>query len=88
MSCQHSPDDQTLRLQAGAGENDSIHLPSGPDRVACGRQEEEENDPESRLGLESSRFSLWHFLKLVVRGFSGYSGFLPSFIGLMVQPIK
>ena len=32
------PDDQALRLQAGAGEDDFIHL---PDRVACERQEEE-----------------------------------------------
>ena len=42
VACQHSPDDQTLSLQAGAGEDDFIHLPSGPDRVACERQEEEE----------------------------------------------
>ena len=33
VACQHSPDDQTLRLQAGAEEDDVIHLPSGPDRV-------------------------------------------------------
>ena len=44
----HSPDDQTLRLQAGAREDDFIHLPSGADRVACERQEEEE-DCEGRL---------------------------------------
>ena len=42
MACQHFPDDQTLRLQAGAGEDDVIHLPSGLDRVDCERQEEEE----------------------------------------------
>ena len=42
VACQHFPDDQTLRLQAGAGEDDVIHLPSGPDRVDCDRQEEEE----------------------------------------------
>ena len=35
VACQHSPDDQTLRLQAGAGE-DVIRLPSGLDRVECG----------------------------------------------------
>ena len=35
VACQHSPDDQTLRLQAGAGEDDVIHLPSGLDRVDC-----------------------------------------------------
>ena len=46
MACQHFPDDQTLRLQAGAGEDDFIHLPSSPDRVACERQEEEEDDEE------------------------------------------
>ena len=42
MGCQHSSDDQTLRLQAGTGEDDFIHLPSGPDRVECECQEEEE----------------------------------------------
>ena len=42
MACQHSPDDQTLRLQARAGEDEIIHLPSGPDRVACESQGEEE----------------------------------------------
>ena len=41
MACQHSPDDQTLRLQAGAGEDDVIDLPSGLDRVDCERQGEE-----------------------------------------------
>ena len=41
VACQHSPDDQTLRLQAGAGEDDVIHLPSGLDRVDCERQEED-----------------------------------------------
>ena len=38
------PDDQTPRLQAGAGADDFIHLPRGPDRVACELQEEEEED--------------------------------------------
>ena len=42
VACQHFPDDQTLRLQTGAGEDDIIHLPSGLDRVDCKRQEEEE----------------------------------------------
>ena len=42
VACQHSPDDQTLRLQAGAGEDDVIHLPSGLDRVTWDRQEEED----------------------------------------------
>ena len=42
MACQHFPDDQTLRLQTGAGEDDIIHLQSGLDRVDCKRQEEEE----------------------------------------------
>ena len=47
MACQHFPDDQTLRLQAGAGEDDVIHLPSGLDRVDCERQEEEEPDRQA-----------------------------------------
>ena len=45
MAYQHSPDDQTLRLQAGAGEDDTIHLPNGLERVKCERQEEEEESP-------------------------------------------
>ena len=51
MVCQHFPDDQTLRLQTGAGEDDIIHLPSGLDRVECERQEEEE---ETCIGILSS----------------------------------
>ena len=42
MACQHSPDDQTLLLQAGAGEDGVILLPSGLDRVDCERQEEDQ----------------------------------------------
>ena len=41
VACQHSPDDQTLPLQAGAGEDDVIHLPSGLDLLVCEHQEEE-----------------------------------------------
>ena len=41
VACQHFPDDQTLRLQTEAGEDDIIHLPSGLDRVDCERQEED-----------------------------------------------
>ena len=43
MACQHFPDDQTLHLQTGAGEDDIIHLPSGLDRVDYERQEEGED---------------------------------------------
>ena len=43
MACQRFPDDQTLRLQTGAGEDDIIHLPSGLHRVDSERQEEEED---------------------------------------------
>ena len=35
VACHYFPDDQTRRLQAGAGEDDIIHLPSGLGRVAC-----------------------------------------------------
>ena len=49
MACQHSPDDQTLWLQAGAGEDDVIYLPSGLDRVVCERQEEEETPGQITL---------------------------------------
>ena len=41
MACQHSPDDQTPRLQAGAGEDSVIDLLSSLDRVDCERHEEE-----------------------------------------------
>ena len=44
VAWQHFPDDQTLRLQTGAGEDDIIHLPSGLDRVDSERQEEEEEE--------------------------------------------
>ena len=55
VACQHFPDDQTLRLQTGAGE-DVILLPSGLDRVDCERQEEDRKTPKSvcRQGLYAS----------------------------------
>ena len=53
VACQHFPDDQTLWLQTGSGEDDIIHLPSGLDRVDSERQEEEEEEEE--VGFES-----WH----------------------------
>ena len=53
VAWQHFPDDQTLRLQIGAGEDSIIYLPSGLDRVDWERQEEEE-----KFGLpEKSLFS-------------------------------
>ena len=45
VACQHFPEDQTLQLQAEAGENNVIHLPSGLDHIACEQEEEEEEDP-------------------------------------------
>ena len=44
VACQYSLDVQTLWLQAGAGEGSFIHLLSGPDCVACKRQEEVKED--------------------------------------------
>ena len=41
---QHYTDNQTLQLQAGAGQDDFIYLPSSSDRAACERQEEEEKE--------------------------------------------
>ena len=41
-TCQHSPDNQTLRLQAGAREDYIINLPSGLDHADCEREEEED----------------------------------------------
>ena len=55
MARQHFPDNQTLRLQTGAGEDDIIHLPSGLDRVDCERQEEEEEEEEEE------RKAVWEF---------------------------
>ena len=52
MACQHSPDDQTQRLQAGAGEDNVIHLPSGVDCVDCERQEEEEDHTAANQSLK------------------------------------
>ena len=43
---------------------------------------------ESRLGLVFSSFSMWHFLKLVIRGFLQVLRFPPLLHGLMVPPIK
>ena len=43
---------------------------------------------ESRLALESSGFSMWHFLKLVARGFLRVFRFPPLLHRLMVQPMK
>ena len=90
VACQHFPDDQTLRLQTGAGE-DIIHLPSGLDRVDCERQAEEEHVcfPIKRLtaklesGFEpwfrlvSSDFSVWLYLELVFGGFLRVLRFSP-----------
>ena len=53
VACQHFPDDQTLRLQTGTGEDDIFHLLSGLDRVDCERQEEEEDLPSPSKMLVS-----------------------------------
>ena len=55
-----------------------VCFPSLPQKLECRF--------ESQLGLEFSGCSMWHFLKL--RGFFGFSGFLPSLINLSLQPIK
>ena len=43
---------------------------------------------KSRLGLEFSDFSVWHFLKLVVRGFLWVLRFPPLLHWLMVSVNK
>ena len=43
VACHHFPDDQTPRLQTGAGKDDIIYLQGGLDRIDCERQEEEED---------------------------------------------
>ena len=43
---------------------------------------------ESRLGLTFSSFSMWHFLKLIVRGFLLELLFSPFLCGLMVSANK
>ena len=64
MACQHFPDDQTLQLQAGAGEDDVIHLPSGLDRVDCERQEEEEEEDSGakKWDMHTLMYILYKFL--------------------------
>ena len=42
----------------------------------------------SRFGLETSGFSMWYFLKIVVRGFLRVLRFPPLIHPLIVQPIK
>ena len=74
MACQHFPDDQTLRQQTGAGEDDIIHLPSGLDSVDCERQEEEEvtlNCPPRWSGskVSASKTSRPGFYSRFRRGF-------------------
>ena len=56
VACQHFPDDQTLRLQTGAGEDDIIHLPSGLDRVDRERHEEEDGRSLSEFTLSGKCF--------------------------------
>ena len=58
----------------------NVCFPSLPPMLLCGF--------ESRLGLESSDLSVWHFLKLVARGFLRVLQFPPLLRRLMVQPIK
>ena len=43
---------------------------------------------EFQFGLEFWGFTRWQFVKLVLKGFSGYPGFLPSFIGEWFQLMK
>ena len=81
VACQHFPDDQTLQLQAGAGEDDVIHLPSGLDRVVCERQGEEDADVAFLLLIRqasniSQRRSVWikdTHSKICHLGFALYS---------------
>ena len=55
-----------------------ICFPSLPPMLLCGF--------ESHLKLASSDFSMWHFLKLVARGFLRVLRFPPLLNRLMVQP--
>ena len=57
-----------------------VCFPSLPPMLLCGF--------ESRLGLESSRFSMWHFLKLVAKGFLQVLRFPPLRHRFMVQLLK
>ena len=51
VACQQSFDDQTLQLQAGAGKDKVVYLPSGPDHVACKCQEEDSVAAIGRVSL-------------------------------------
>ena len=57
-----------------------VCFPSLPSMLLCGFG--------SRLRLESSGFSMWHFLKLAARGFLRVLRFPLLFHRLMIQPIK
>ena len=54
-----------------------VDSPSLPRMLECGF--------EPRLGLEFSGFSMWHFLKLVVRGFLWVLQFPPLLHRVMVS---
>ena len=71
---QHFPDDQTLWLQAGAGEDDVIHLLSGLDCVVYKRQEEEEE------GIAGKLYRLYTDVNLSWRTFAAvpWSWFIPT----------
>ena len=77
VACQHSPDDQTRRLQTGAGEDDVIHLPSGLDRVDCEHLEEEHYDRFRGVNFEPSaqarKPSLRFCINTTARRIAGWS---------------
>ena len=51
----------------------NVCFPRPPPMLEC--------ESQSWLRFEFLDFGMWHFLKLVMGVFSGYSGFFPSFIG-------
>ena len=57
-----------------------VCFPSLPPMLECGF--------ESRMGLEFSGFSVWHLLKLVVRGFLQVLQFLPHHLMVSANKIE
>ena len=55
-----------LRLQAGAGEDDVIHLPSGLGRVDCERQEEEEKEKREEKKRKAFSFTTYSLLQVAL----------------------
>ena len=85
MACQHSPDDKTLWLQAVAGKDDFIHIPSSPDRVACECQEEENFTSMVRLEVVTVGTVVFVYVFSVLLAFEPTSRLVPTGLAICVD---